>query len=73
MDQLETEFSEISSSIANDYNQALQKLKDEMESRLDVASVLKQFKLVNSKHKYESEKQIIRQHFDVILNNYLKM
>lgn len=62
---------EVSSGIANDYSEALQKLKDEMESRLNVASVLKQFKLVNSKHKYESEKQTIKQNFEVILNNRL--
>lgn len=49
---------------AKEYRVPLQELQDQMKSRLEVASVLRQFKLANLKHKYEAEEQAIRQNFE---------
>lgn len=51
---------------AKEYRVPLQELQDQMKSRLEVASVLRQYKLANLKHKYEAEEQAIRQNFEVI-------
>jgi len=51
---------------AKEYQIPNQELKDQLLSRLDVANVLRQFKLTNLKHKYEAEEQAIRQNFEVI-------
>lgn len=51
---------------AKEYRIPFQELKNQMKSRLEVASVLRQFKLTNLKHKYEAEEQAIRQNFEVI-------
>jgi len=51
---------------AKEYRIPLQELQDQMKSRLEIATVLRQFKLTNLKHKYEAEEQAIRQNFEVI-------
>ncbi|KAL5244992.1 hypothetical protein ACI65C_012402 [Semiaphis heraclei] len=49
---------------AKEYRIPLQELQDQMKSRLEIATVLRQFKLTNLKHKYEAEEQAIRQNFE---------
>lgn len=67
MAQVETDFIELRLGTAKHYREPLQELQDQMKSRLEVASVLRQFKLTNLKHKYEAEEQAIRQNFEVLL------
>lgn len=52
---------------AKEYRIPFEELKEQMKSRLEVASVLRQYKLTNLKHKYEAEEQAIRQNFEVIV------
>lgn len=73
MAQVETDFIELRLGTSKDYREPLQELQDQMKSRLEVASVLRQFKLANLKHKYEAEEQAIRQNFEVLSNNHLKV
>ncbi|XP_015367609.1 PREDICTED: breast cancer metastasis-suppressor 1-like protein isoform X1 [Diuraphis noxia] len=55
---------EVKLGTAKEYRIPLQELQDQMKSRLEVATVLRQFKLTNLKHKYEAEEQAIRQNFE---------
>lgn len=50
---------------AKEYRVPLQELQDQMKSRLEVATILRQYKLANIKNKYEAEEQAIRQNFEV--------
>ncbi|XP_050431737.1 breast cancer metastasis-suppressor 1-like protein isoform X2 [Adelges cooleyi] len=62
--EVEEKLVEVRLGTAKEYRVPLQELQDQMDSRLEVASVLKQFKLTNLKHKYEAEEQAIRQNFE---------
>lgn len=66
--EVEEKLVEVRLGTAKEYRLPLQELQDQMKSRLEVASVLRQFKLANLKHKYEAEEQAIRQNFEVIFN-----
>ncbi|XP_025414064.1 breast cancer metastasis-suppressor 1-like protein isoform X2 [Sipha flava] len=62
--EVEEKLVEVRLGTAKEYRIPLQELQDQMKSRLEVASVLRQFKLANLKHKYEAEEQAIRQNFE---------
>ncbi|XP_025193980.1 breast cancer metastasis-suppressor 1-like protein isoform X2 [Melanaphis sacchari] len=62
--EVEEKLVEVRLGTAKEYRIPLQELQDQMKSRLEVASVLRQFKLTNLKHKYEAEEQAIRQNFE---------
>lgn len=63
--EVEEKLVEVRLGTAKEYRVPLEELQDQMKSRLEVASVLKEFKLANLKHKYEAEEQAIRQNFEV--------
>lgn len=65
--EVEEKLVEVRLGTAKEYRIPLQLLQEQMKSRLEVASVLRKFKLTNLKHKYESEEQTIKQNFQVIL------
>lgn len=69
MKEIDEKLVEVRLGTAKEYREPLLELQDQLKSRLDVASVLRQFKLTNLKHKYEAEEQAIRQNFEVILFN----
>ncbi|KAL4123246.1 hypothetical protein QTP88_015454 [Uroleucon formosanum] len=62
--EVEEKLVEVKMGTAKEYCIPLEELKKQMKSRLEVATVLRQFKLTNLKHKYESEEQAIRQNFE---------
>jgi len=64
--EVEKKIVEVRLGTAKEYRIPLQKLQDQMKSRLEKASVLRQFKLTNLKHKYEANEQAIEQNFEVI-------
>lgn len=64
MREVEDKLVEVRLGTAKEYRVPLQELQDQMKSRLEVATVLRQFKLTNLKHKYEAEEQAIRQNFE---------
>lgn len=64
--EIEDKLIEVRLGTAKEYRLPLQLLQEQMKSRLEVASVLRQFKLTNLKHKFESDEQIIKQNFEVI-------
>lgn len=43
----------------------LQQLNDNMRVRTEVAGILRQLRLENIQHKYESEEQAAKQHYEV--------
>jgi len=69
MKEIDEKLVEVRLGTAKEYREPLQELQDQLKTRLDVASVLRQFKLTNLKHKYEAEEQAIRQNFEVIFLN----
>ncbi|XP_008183829.1 breast cancer metastasis-suppressor 1-like protein isoform X2 [Acyrthosiphon pisum] len=62
--EVEDKLVEVRLGTAKEYRIPLQELQNQMKSRLEVATVLRQFKLTNLKHKYEAEEQAIRQNFE---------
>ncbi|CAH1730910.1 breast cancer metastasis-suppressor 1-like protein [Aphis gossypii] len=62
--EVEKKIVEVRLGTAKEYRIPLQKLQDKMKSRLEKASVLRQFKLANLKNKYEAEEQAIEQNFE---------
>lgn len=65
MKEVDDKLNEVKLGIASDYRIPALKLRDQLNHRLEVAAILKQFKLANLEHKYEAEKQSIRQNFEV--------
>jgi len=63
--EIDEKLVEVRLGTAKEYRIPLQELQDQMKSRLEVASVLRQYKLANLKHKYEAEEQAIRQNCEV--------
>ncbi|KAL5238837.1 hypothetical protein ACI65C_006247 [Semiaphis heraclei] len=62
--EVDRKLAEVRLGTAKEYRIPLQKLQDQMKSRLEIATVSRQFKLTNLKHKYEAEEQAIRQNFE---------
>jgi len=69
--EIDEKLVEVRLGTAKEYRIPLQELQDQMKSRLEVASVLRQYKLANLKHKYEAEEQAIRQNCEVNFIIYL--
>lgn len=68
IDQVETQLSEVRGGRSQEYLGPLQSLLDTMNSRKEVADILKKYRLENIRNKYECEKQAAGQHFEV--SNY---
>lgn len=49
---------------SQEYLQPLQQLNDNMRVRTEVAGILRQLRLENIQHKYESEEQAAKQHYE---------
>jgi breast cancer metastasis-suppressor 1-like protein len=64
MNQVEIQLSEVRCGRSQEYLGPLQSLVDTMNSRKEVAEILKKFRLENIRHKYESEAQAARQHLE---------
>lgn len=62
---METQLSEVRGGRSQEYLGPLQSLLDTMNSRKEVADILKRYRLENIRNKYECEKQAAGQHFEV--------
>lgn len=54
---------------SQEYLEPLKQLTDQMQSRIEVAGVLKRLRLENINHKFRAEEQSALQHFEVKNNN----
>lgn len=64
MNQVDQQLQEIRGGRSQEYLAPLQRLADNMNSRKEVAEILKNFRMENIRHKFESELQAARQHFE---------
>lgn len=64
INQVEFQMVELKNGRSQEYLQPLQALLDTMNSRKEVAEILKNYRLENIKHKYDSEVQAALQHFE---------
>lgn len=65
MSQVDQQLLEIRGGRSQEYLAPLQRLVDNMNSRKEVAEILKNFRIENIRNKFESELQASRQHFEV--------
>lgn len=65
------ELSEVRVGRSQDYLGPLQRLSDNMNTRKEVAEILKNYRMENINNKFESEEQSALQHFEV--NKLLKL
>lgn len=70
MGQVETQLTEVRGGRSQEYLAPLQALHDTMNSRKEVAEILKKYRLENIRHKFECEDQGARQHFEVSALNF---
>ncbi|XP_058454257.1 breast cancer metastasis-suppressor 1-like protein [Malaya genurostris] len=64
MHQIDQQLQEVRGGRSQEYLAPLQRLADNMNSRKEVAEILKNFRMENIRHKFESELQAARQHFE---------
>lgn len=64
INQVEIQLSEVRGGRSQEYLQPLQSLLDTMDSRKEVADILKKYRLDNIRHKFESEILAAKQHFE---------
>ncbi|XP_053669813.1 breast cancer metastasis-suppressor 1-like protein [Anopheles nili] len=64
LDQVDKQLQEIRSGRSQEYLSPLQRLLDNMDSRKEVAQVMKQYRVDNTKNKFDGEHQASYQHFD---------
>uniref|UniRef100_A0A336K949 CSON015332 protein n=1 Tax=Culicoides sonorensis TaxID=179676 RepID=A0A336K949_CULSO len=62
--QVENQLNEVRGEKSQEYLAPLQRLNDNMNSRKEVAEILKNYRMENIKHKFESEEQAALQHFE---------
>lgn len=60
------EITEIRNGKSKEYLGPLQRLSDNMHTRIEVAGVLRRLRMENILHKYESEEQAARQNYEVL-------
>lgn len=65
MNQVEVQLSEVRVGKSQEYLGPLQQLDENLKARKEVSEVLKKYRMENIMHKYLSEEQAARQHFDV--------
>lgn len=63
--QIDIQLGDIRNERSIEYLEPLRRLTDVMESRIDVAGVLRKYRMQNLTHQYESERQGAQQHFEV--------
>lgn len=64
--QIDLQLSDIRNERSIEYLEPLRRLTDIMDTRIDVAAVLRKYRLQNLSHEYESESQGAQQHFEVL-------
>ncbi|XP_055609233.1 breast cancer metastasis-suppressor 1-like protein [Uranotaenia lowii] len=62
--QVEQQLHEIRDGRSQEYVEPLKRLANNMNARKEVAEILKNFRMDNIRHKFESELQAARQHFE---------
>lgn len=67
INEVDIQLTEIRGGRSQEYLGPLQRLNDNMKTRGEVASVLKQLRMDNIRHKFLSEEQAALQHFEVSL------
>lgn len=65
MRQIDSQLSDIRNERSTEYLEPLKQLNEIMNARIEVAGVLRQYRLENLKHQFLSEKQGALQHFEV--------
>ena len=65
MTQIEAKLDEVRSGKATEYLQPLEELQENMRVRLDVAKVLRDFRMNNAQCKLEAEELAAQQNFEV--------
>lgn len=65
INQVDIQLSEVRGGRSQEYLGPLQQLDDNLKTRIEVAEILKQYRLENINHKYLSEEQAAKQHFEV--------
>ena len=63
--EVDIQLTDIRGGRSQEYLSPLQRLNDNMRTRMEVASVLKKFRLENISNKYACEEQAAHQHFEV--------
>lgn len=66
INQVDNEITEIRNGKSKEYLGPLQRLNDNMHTRIEVAGVLRRLRMENISHKFESEEQAARQNYEVI-------
>lgn len=66
INQVDQEITEIRNGKSKEYLGPLQRLSDNMHTRIEVAGVLRRLRMENILHKYDSEEQAARQNYEVI-------
>lgn len=67
--QNEMQLNEVRNGRSQEYLEPLKQLEDQMQSRIEVAGVLKRLRLENINHKFLAEEQASKQHFEVHSTN----
>lgn len=65
INQVDQEITEIRNGKSKEYLGPLQRLSDNMHTRIEVAGVLRRLRMENILHKYDSEEQAARQNYEV--------
>jgi breast cancer metastasis-suppressor 1 and related proteins len=64
INQVDQQLSEVRVGRSEQYLEPLQQLNDNMNTRKEVADILKKYRMENINHKFESEEQAAQQHFE---------
>lgn len=64
--QIDAHLNDVRNGRSQEYLEPLKQLTDNMQSRIEVAGVLKRLRLENINHKFHAEEQGANQHFEVI-------
>ncbi|XP_055638656.1 breast cancer metastasis-suppressor 1-like protein [Toxorhynchites rutilus septentrionalis] len=64
INQIDQQLQEVRGGRSQEYLAPLQRLADNMNTRKEVAEILKNFRMENIRHKFEAELQAARQHFE---------
>lgn len=63
--QIDMHLNEVRNGRSQEYLEPLKQLTDTMENRIEVAGVLRRYRLENINHKFYAEEQGAHQHFEV--------
>lgn len=72
MKDFDEKLAEVRLGTSIEYRKLVEEAQEQIKNKLDIASARRELKLQSLDHKFEAEKQAIRQNFEVIIkNNYL--